>query len=534
MASLNNSSLNIDSGYRRDPRGIGSFAHSVIQTGRTISNSYPGSPTMKHMTLPEFQFLDNAHTLGEDDILVVGLAKKNDTIEVVSTGLDSELVTALTTQAGLIQADGAPDSTWRIPSPEGCAASSVVLTGLGSNELTIDVLRQAAGSAALALNGPGRLVFAIEAADEEHTQAIAEGALLGCHRVTKLGLSPAKTPPTIAVVGSLAPPRITQAQRSAEAVWQVRDLVTMPPNMLNPSSFVEHVSALAKGTEVSIEVLEEKELEKQGYGGITAVGKGSQNPPRLMVLRYQPGSPTRHVALVGKGITFDSGGLSLKAPNAMVGMKYDMTGAAVMAAATLAAAALGSPAAITAYLCLAENMPSGSASRPNDVITILGGKTVEILNTDAEGRLVMADGLQAASATKPDLIIDAATLTGAARIALGERYAGLMGTDDAVAQIVASAAHVGELVWPMPLPRELRTLLKSDIADIANAKPGEVLGGMLLGGLFLKDFVGEGIPWAHLDIAGPAANSQGAWGYTPKGATGAITRTVLDVLMSRP
>jgi leucyl aminopeptidase len=240
------------------------------------------------------------------------------------------------------------------------------------------------------------------------------------------------------------------------------------------------------------------------------------------------------VALVGKGITFDSGGLSLKAPNAMVGMKYDMTGAAVMAAATLAAAALGSPAAITAYLCLAENMPSGSASRPNDVITILGGKTVEILNTDAEGRLVMADGLQAASAIKPDLIIDAATLTGAARIALGERYAGLMGTEDAVAQIVASAAHVGELVWPMPLPRELRALLKSDIADIANAKPGEVLGGMLLGGLFLKDFVGEGIPWAHLDIAGPAANSQGAWGYTPKGATGAITRTVLDVLMSRP
>jgi len=489
---------------------------------------------MKHMTLPELQLLDNAQTLGADDILVVGLAKKNDTIEVVSTGLDSDLVTALTTQAGLIQADGAPDSTWRIPSPEGCAASSVVLTGLGSNELTIDVLRQAAGSAALALNGPGRLVFAIEASDEEHTQAIAEGALLGCHRVTKLGLSPAKTPPTIAVVGSLAPPRITQAQRGAEAVWQVRDLVTMPPNMLNPSSFVEHVSALAKGTEVSIEVLEEKELEKQGYGGITAVGKGSQNPPRLMVLRYQPSSPTRHVALVGKGITFDSGGLSLKAPNAMVGMKYDMTGAAVMAAATLAAAALGSPAAITAYLCLAENMPSGSASRPNDVITILGGKTVEILNPDAEGRLVMADGLQAASAIKPDLIIDAATLTGAARIALGERYAGLMGTDDAVAQIVASAAHVGELVWPMPLPRELRTLLKSDIADIANAKPGEVLGGMLLGGLFLKDFVGEGIPWAHLDIAGPAANSQGAWGYTPKGATGAITRTVLDVLMSCP
>jgi len=251
-----------------------------------------------------------------------------------------------------------------------------------------------------------------------------------------------------------------------------------------------------------------------------------------MVLRYRPASPTRHVALVGKGITFDSGGLSLKAPNAMVGMKYDMTGAAVMAAATLAASALSSSTSITAYLCLAENMPSGSASRPNDVITIKGGKTVEILNTDAEGRLVMADGLALASELSPDLIIDIATLTGAARIALGERYAGLMGTPEGVAEVEASAARVGERVWGMPLPHELRSLLSSDVADIANAKPGEVLGGMLLAGVFLKEFVGEGIPWAHLDIAGPAHNSSGAFGYTPKGASGALTRTVLDVVLS--
>ena len=177
-------------------------------------------------------------------------------------------------------------------------------------------------------------------------------------------------------------------------------------------------------------------------------------------------------------------------------------------------------------------MPSGSASRPNDVITIKGGKTVEILNTDAEGRLVMADGLSLASALNPDLIIDIATLTGAARIALGERYAGLMGTAEGVAEIEGAAATTGEKVWAMPLPSELRALLSSDVADIANAKPGEVLGGMLLAGVFLREFVGEGIPWAHLDIAGPANNSSSAFGFTPKGASGALTRTILSVLTS--
>jgi leucyl aminopeptidase len=242
---------------------------------------------------------------------------------------------------------------------------------------------------------------------------------------------------------------------------------------------------------------------------------------------------------VGKGITFDSGGLSLKPANSMVGMKYDMTGAAVVSAATLAAAELGGDTQVTAWVCLAENMPSGSASRPNDVITIKGGTTVEILNTDAEGRLVLADGLQAASAEDPDLIIDVATLTGAARVALGERYAGLMGSENAVSLVVDSAAAVGELVWPMPLPEELRELLRSDVADIANAKPGNTLGGMLLAGLFLREFVGktpegEQIPWAHLDIAGPAENSSKAWGYTPKGPTGAITRTILDIVSGAP
>ena len=482
------------------------------------------------MTLPHPEFLGTPDALAADDVLVVGLRKTDDGPTVHAPGLSTELRQSLEGIARALEADGAIDSTWRHTPPGGLQVQSVVFTGLGDGDITPDRLREAAGFAALQISR-GRLVCAL-AESGDALRAVVEGALLGSHRVTKPGKTPEDSTRGVAFVGSLDQHVLTRAQISAEAVWRVRDLVTMPPNTLNPASFVEHISSLAEGTSLEVEVMDEQQLLAEGMGGISAVGRGSENPPRLMILRYQPDSPTRHVALVGKGITFDSGGLSLKAPNAMVGMKYDMTGAAVMAAATLAASALASTTRVTAYLCLAENMPSGSASRPNDVITIKNGKTVEILNTDAEGRLVMADGLSLASDLQPDLIIDAATLTGAARIALGERYAGLMGTPEGVAELEEAARRVGERVWGMPLPSELRSLLSSDIADIANAKPGEVLGGMLLAGVFLKEFVAEGIPWAHLDIAGPAHNSSAAFGYTPKGASGAITRTVLDVLLS--
>ena len=483
------------------------------------------------MTLPTTSFLDSPNALDSGDILVVGLQKTDTGPVVHAPGLDKDTREALTLLATAIDADGSLDSAWRQGPPPSLHVRSVVFTGLGDEAITADRLRESAGYAALQISKGERVVFALAESGDE-LAAVVEGALLGSHRVQKPGKSADEARPTLAFLGSLDDASLSRAMVSTEAVWRVRDLVTMPPNLLNPVSFVDHITSLAGGSGLEIEVLDEKKLLAEGMGGISAVGKGSQNPPRLMILRYRPASPSRHVALVGKGITFDSGGLSLKAPNAMVGMKYDMTGAAVMAAVTLAASALSSTTSITAYLCLAENMPSGSASRPNDVITIKGGKTVEILNTDAEGRLVMADGLALASELSPDLIIDIATLTGAARIALGERYAGLMGTPEGVAEVEASAARVGERVWGMPLPRELRSLLTSDVADIANAKPGEVLGGMLLAGVFLKEFVGEGIPWAHLDIAGPAHNSSGAFGYTPKGASGALTRTVLDVVLS--
>jgi leucyl aminopeptidase len=219
----------------------------------------------------------------------------------------------------------------------------------------------------------------------------------------------------------------------------------------------------------------------------------------------------------------------------MVGMKYDMTGAASSLAATIALAKQGARVRVTTWLCLAENMPSGTAQRPNDIIKVRNGKTIEVLNTDAEGRLVLADGLSAASEEHPDMIVDVATLTGAAVIALGNRYAGVMGDDQAVSQVEAAAALAGEKVWHMPLPTELRLLLNSDIADIANVKIGNRSGGMLVGGHFLKEFIGKtkdgkgSIPWAHIDIAGPSDNSGSAYGYIPKGATGTIVRTLINL-----
>lgn len=491
------------------------------------------------MTVPTLLSSSASLNSLEVDTIVLGLQQDSAGPQVNAWQVSEAESAEIIATAVLIEADGAKDSVWRIPAPSSWAAKSIMLTGLGSGPITHESLRQAAGAALRTLGASERVAVSFSSDSGQAATAVAEGALIGAHRIYRHGENTPSALKEVVIHGPMSEEGIHRAQVSATAVWRVRDLVNLPPNMLTPNEFVTRVSELASDVPLTVEVLDETALREGGFGGISAVGQGSTNPPRLMVLRYQPEDSSRHVALVGKGITFDSGGLSLKPANSMVGMKYDMTGAAIASAAILAAAELGSTTQVTAWVCLAENMPSGSASRPNDVITIKGGKTVEILNTDAEGRLVMADGLNAASAENPDLIVDIATLTGAARIALGERYAGLMGADDAVLEVQAAAERAGELVWPMPLPEELRSLLKTDVADIANAKPGNTLGGMLLAGLFLREFVGtrpngETIPWAHLDIAGPAANSSGAYGYTPKGPTGALTRTLIELLHGAP
>jgi leucyl aminopeptidase len=313
-------------------------------------------------------------------------------------------------------------------------------------------------------------------------------------------------------------------------VHEVRDLVNAAPNELYPAAFAELARAAVKGTGAKVTVLDEKALAAGGYGGLLGVGQGSARGPRLVKVAWTPSRPAAKVALVGKGITFDSGGISIKPAAGMEAMKSDMAGAAAVLQTVVAAARLELPVAVTGWLCLAENMPSGTAMRPSDVITIRGGKTVEVLNTDAEGRLVMADGLVAAVEENPDVVLDIATLTGAQVVALGNRVSAVMGTDDVRAEVLAAAEAAGEQFWPMPLPEELLSGLKSKVADLANI--GERAGGMLTAGVFLREFVGA-TPWGHLDVAGPAFNEKSAHGYTPVGGTGVGVRTLLALLESR-
>jgi len=333
---------------------------------------------------------------------------------------------------------------------------------------------------------------------------------------------------------------VERAAAVAAAVGLVRDLVNTPANDLYPETLaeratVEATALAAAGAPIAATVLDEQALAAGGFGGILGVGKGSARPPRLVTIDYHPAGATRHLALVGKGITFDTGGLSLKPAAGMLGMKYDMTGAATVLGATLAAARLGLPIRVTAWLCIAENMPSGRATRPGDVITLKNGRTVEVTNTDAEGRLVLGDGLVAASELAPDALVDVATLTGAARNALGHRTTPVMGDAAFAATVVEAASAVGETFLYLPTGPEWRAELKSDTADLMNAKVGSAIGGMFLAAAFLEEFVGRAgvaadaprIPWAHLDIAGTANNEGAAWGSTGKGTTGVAVRTLI-------
>jgi leucyl aminopeptidase len=286
--------------------------------------------------------------------------------------------------------------------------------------------------------------------------------------------------------------------------------------------------AAATDTGVTAEVLDERALRRGKYGGILAVGAGSARQPRLVRLTYRPKSAAAKVALVGKGITFDSGGLNIKTSN-MGWMKSDMGGAAAALASVLAAAALKLPVEVTATAPMAENMPSGTAYRPSDVLTMRSGRTVEVDNTDAEGRLILADGIARAVEDDPDYLIELSTLTGAQLVALGTRVIGAMGEPGWRDRFTAAGNAVGEAVWAMPVPDELRAGLDSPVADLRNVT-GDRWGGMLVGASFLADFVPDGLPWVHLDIAGPAFNQGSAYGYTPKGGTGAGVRTVVAAL----
>ena len=416
-----------------------------------------------------------------------------------------------------------------MPGVDGVQATRVVGVGVGNG--TANDLREAAGSASRACGKkPQTVVVALPIADDGDATAVTHGVLLGSYTFTmyKSDAEPHDTDWLIAGASEIA---VERGSIVADAVNGSRDLVNIPPLDMFPSALAD--AAVAVGAEHGLEVTvwDEDQLAEMGCGGILGVGLGSSRPPRLVRVAYAPADSKGTVALVGKGITFDTGGISLKPSKPMETMKSDMSGAAIVLHTVAAAAQLGLGVGVTGWLCIAENMPSGTAQRPSDVIRIYGGKTVEVLNTDAEGRLVMADGLAKAVEESPDVVLDVATLTGAQGMALGSRTSGVMGDESVRGEVIAAADAAGEAMWPMPLPAYLRESIVSKVADLQNIG-SDSGGGMLTAGLFLKEFVGD-TPWAHLDIARPAFNEGGAHDYNPPGATGASLRTLLRFLANR-
>ena len=425
----------------------------------------------------------------------------------------------------------------RIPSEGLVRAPMIVAVGLGDVRiLDYEKVRRTAGSAIRSLAGVNSAAIVVTSPDGPRIEAIATGALLGnyaFHDFRGVSASTQTLPlDRILITGS---PR-DEAQRTAlerarivcDAICRARDLVNTPPSALSPEEVAHAAIDAVEGLPVRVEVWDEVGLAELGCGGILGVGQGSANPPRLVRMEYSPRGARRTLALVGKGITFDTGGISIKPAQHMDAMKADMSGAAAVITAMRAIARLRVPVRVVGWVPTAENMPGGRAQRPGDVLTTYGGHTVEVLNTDAEGRLILADALEMAAEEGPDLIVDAATLTGAQSIALGKRTSGVMGRpDEARDGVWAASQRAGELMWHMPIPEELRPSLDSPVADIANI--GERMGGMMTGAAFLADFVPEDTPWVHLDIAGPAYNDGSAYGYTPKGGTGAAVRTFVQV-----
>jgi len=464
------------------------------------------------------------HATTRADALILGVRNKDDAAEFAD-------------QLALLNFTG--DDGQVAVFPSGGTAKSPLIVAVGLPDApTGEDLRRAAARGVKAAKGAASLAVALHPAAVDEVAAIAEGIDLGNYtfdryKTKKNGAKGPKTIKKVVILTAFARKSTTgkaldRASAIAAAVNQTRDWVNSPPGDLRPPEFARQISEYVPES-VKVSVWDEKRLAKEKCGGILGVGQGSDAPPRLVKLTYSPAGAKKHLALVGKGITFDSGGLSIKPGASMQTMKLDMAGAAAVVAATVAIAQLGLPIQVTAFACLAENMPSGSATRPGDILTMRDGQTVEVHNTDAEGRLVLADGLVLAAETKPDLIVDVATLTGACMVALGMRTTGILTNDDELAeQVFAASRTAGESMWPLPITEEMKAIVKSSsLADIRQHNP-KPYGGTLFAAAFLREFVGE-VPWAHLDIAGPSFNDGSAYDYTPVGGTGAGVRTLVQL-----
>jgi leucyl aminopeptidase len=492
------------------------------------------------VTTPTLCLTDAAVTTAAVDALVVGTMSGAEGVQLLpgSEDVDAAFNGALTGLLTVLGARGKADEVIKVPTRGSISAPLLIATGLGAveNQPTSEQVRRAAGAASRALSGTTRAITTLSRTD---LSATVEGTALGSYAFTVYRSSNGEGPlghmelsvPSAHDAGATRD--LARAIAIAESVAATRDLVNTPPNDLYPASFADRAVAMAQAAGLRTEVLDETALQREGYGGILGVGGGSARPPRLVRLHYTPpapsGKPRAKVALIGKGITFDTGGISIKPAAKMEEMTMDMAGGAAMIVTAVLAARLELPVEVIATVPMAENMPSATAYRPGDVLTMYGGTTVEVLNTDAEGRLILADALVRAVQDAPDYLIDTATLTGAQVVALGNRTPGIMGTPEFRDRVTAISQEVGESGWAMPLPEHLRSDLDSTLADIANVASHR-WGGMLTAGVFLSEFIPDGIPWAHLDIAGPAYNTGAPWGYTGKGGTGVPVRTLAAVL----
>jgi leucyl aminopeptidase len=450
---------------------------------------------------------------------------------------------------------GKLDDVVVVPGYGALAAPAVLLVGVGpEDERTAETLRRAAAVAVAAAGKATTMAVALHqaglpdppgdhpggppdhpgpAADGAALAAVAEGTALAAYRFSrhKSAPDPDLEAATLLVDGdrslAAAEPVVRRAEVAARATAAARDLVNEPASRINPATLAAEAVRLAKGAGLEHRVLTGPALRRGRFGAVLAVGGGSATGPRLVELRYRPSTARRHVALVGKGVTFDSGGIDLKRGAGMEGMKDDMAGAAAILAAGGGTGHLELPTAVTAVLPLVENMPGGSAMRPGDIITARNGVTIEVTNTDAEGRLILADGLALAAEARPDAVLDLATLTGSVVYGLGLGCTGVFGNTPALtAEVLAAAARAGELACELPLIEDYRRFLDSEVADLVNAtnEPGDSVQAAL----FLREFV-AGTPWVHLDIAGPATVKEARY-YQPKGASGWGVRTLLAFL----
>jgi leucyl aminopeptidase len=483
--------------------------------------------------------LTDSKNISANEVLVVGFAQTDNGPEL----LDSAIALEPTSKSEISEAIKLTNFSGKKSELTFLTIKSGVLcVGLGkvskTQPLEMETLRRASAVAARALAGKPSALFALPTSTTVATHAVTVGVELGAYTFTQFKTKTEKTSEGLKQANILVKDLFVnksvfqEAQIIAESVKNVRNLVNTPPSHMYPETFADYVKkSFKRNAKLTVEILEEKALKKQGYGALIGVGQGSVNPPRFVRLAYKSRGADFHLALVGKGITFDTGGISLKPPSSMHTMKCDMAGAATVIEAFRAIMQLDLKINVSAYAALAENMPSATAQRPSDVVTTFGGKTVEVLNTDAEGRLVLADALGRAQKDKPDLIIDIATLTGAATVALGSRTAGIMANkEEARDQVFASAKETGEAMWPMQIPEETRTILDSKTADIANVgfTPNPA-GGMMVGAAFLQEFVDENIAWVHIDIAPPAFNEGAAYGYNGFGGTGVGVRTLVHL-----